>query len=423
MSRLFVILPRNRDCCGHIELVSETGKVVCGPFRVAGRSSSLLAAAHQNPSRNSLVPYGDTPTGNYLVRARIPTGKGTALAKEEFGSAGALVLEAIAGDAALADANGRFNFVVHGGDLAAGSLLRSTVGGLRLNNADLRTLIRAVEQAHCTACEIMEVDGASGDPVFDDDECVITDPLPSFITSPQPRNASAGLHLPRSSTVLMIMGASFVAQGAANATPFHASIGALPKIPAPRDINWVPMAAGAVQPAQAYNPPPESVQQGAPPAGVKCFDNCEPGAALPQAQGLGTGQVNPSIFDQGPGSTLNQNAPVTSVTVPAVSSGTPVQAGTVQTPSQPQAQQPAPQQQPAATPQSQVQKAQQYQQQSDQQYNQKLQALPPGTLTGPAPKVTHPGPPSVPPASPPEKTKRQDYKILPPAPPKPERGR
>src|SRR5690348_1362784 len=149
MSRLVVELPRDRDRCGKIELLNDNDQRVCGPFPIAGRSSSMLAAAHQNSTRFPLLPYGDTPVGNYLVRSRIRAGKAAALPKQEFGPAGVLVLEGITGDAALADANGRFRFLLQGGNLSPDGWLRSTAGGLRMSNDDLRLLLAALVKTKC----------------------------------------------------------------------------------------------------------------------------------------------------------------------------------------------------------------------------------------------------------------------------------
>lgn len=400
MSRLVVELPGDRSRCGRIELLGDQGETICGPFAVAGRSSSVLAARSDNRTRFSLLPYGDTPTGNFVIRARVPTGKGTPFPSDEFGSAGALVLEGITGDAALADANGRFSFLLQGGNLSADGRLRSTAGSLRMANADLRALLRAVVQASCKSCGIVEDDHFAGESVFDDDRCALLDPPPSSLTNP-PKSASSRLHLPSRGKVLMVMGASFVAQSQANAAPVREAFVTPPRAPAPRDVHFVPLAASAAGIGQAYNPPPDATQeQQAPPAGAKCFDNCEQGSAAQQVQGLGTGQINPSIFDQGPGSTLNQSAPGGTVSVPAVSSGTAVQPGSGPAP---QTQAPAPPQQSPSVPQTQstpgdraMQIYQQNVQKSQEEYNQHLQQLPPGTLTNTPPPQT----PQTPPAKP-----------------------
>jgi hypothetical protein len=229
--------------------------MICGPFAVAGRSSDQIAAIHRNPRRLALLPYGDTPTGNFLIRSHVPTGKGSPLAKSEYGPWGALLLEGITGDAAIADANGRFNFLIQGGDLSNSGQLRSTAGGLRMRNAELRALIRAVNKSHCKSCEIIEADDASGEAIYNDDECRLPDPLPLALT--RPASDTGATHQPRRSTVLVAVGATFVAQGALHAAPFQAAFASSPRMPSSRAVYWVPAAVAAADGiGQAYNPAP-----------------------------------------------------------------------------------------------------------------------------------------------------------------------
>lgn len=254
MSRLVITLPNDRNFCGQVELVGGSGDPVCGPFAVTGRSSDHLAAIHRNPQRIVFLPYGDTPTGNFLIRSHVPTGKGSPLAKSEYGPWGALVLEGITGDAAIADANGRFNFLIHGGDLSETGKLRSTAGGLRMHNAELRTLIGAVNKSHCKSCEIIEVDGATGEAIHNDDKCALSDPLPLALT--RPARDAGSMHLPRRGAVLAAVGATFVAQGTLHAAPIQAAFASSPRTPAPRAVYWVPAAIAAADGiGQAYNPP------------------------------------------------------------------------------------------------------------------------------------------------------------------------
>jgi hypothetical protein len=257
VSRVVVTLSSERDRCGQIELAGNAGEHLCGPFVVAGRSSNLLAATHQNPQRLGILPYGDTPTGNFVIRTRLQTGQGTPLAKYDYGPWGALVLEGITGDAAIADANGRFTFLLHGGDLSSDGLLRSTAGALRMRNADLRALLRAVEKANCKSCEIIEVDELIGEPIFDDQACALPDPLRSAMIKVS-TIGNGGKHLPRRGTVLIAMGATFIAQGTVHAMPAQGATASPSRVPGHRDVHWLPAAVVATNGmGQAYNPPPE----------------------------------------------------------------------------------------------------------------------------------------------------------------------
>jgi len=263
MSWLVVELSSDRHRCGRLQLLDKSGAIICGPFPVAGLASSNLAAKNRNPSRNPILPYGDTPTGRFAVRAHISSGNRSPLPKGEFGPAGVLILEGVTGDAALADANGRFSFAIQGGELASSGQLRSTAGSLRMHNADLRTLIPAVTRTHASTCEIIEVEGEGGETVCDDETSVLIDPLPSALTQPHPR-ATAGM-FPRPGTALLAMGASFAVQGSLSAAPHEAAFANRSRVPAVRAVHWMPAAvAAAAVDGQAYNPPAQPGTSGPP---------------------------------------------------------------------------------------------------------------------------------------------------------------
>jgi GH24 family phage-related lysozyme (muramidase) len=71
------------------------------------------------------------------------------------------VLKPAAGDAALADANGRFCIVIQGGRLGRGRRLRPTNGSLRLADKDQKRLVRALRKYHPCVCECV----ATAEPV------------------------------------------------------------------------------------------------------------------------------------------------------------------------------------------------------------------------------------------------------------------
>ena len=135
---LLIELPANRDYTGTLSLLNESGKIILGPFAVAGRSGDQLAAEHGNPSRATTLPYGDTALGTYRVAAISATGSGTRYRRDLFGAHGAIVLHAKDGDAALAEANGRFEILIHGGPLSPYGTLRATSGHLRIADNDLK---------------------------------------------------------------------------------------------------------------------------------------------------------------------------------------------------------------------------------------------------------------------------------------------
>jgi len=147
MHKLIVSLPSNRELEGRLTLEEENGRVLAGPFPVCGLADRNAAGRHGNPSGNALLLFGDTPLGRYRIAGIHPTGRKTSLPAEQFGPHGVVVLTPAAGDAALADANGRFCIVIQGGTLAPGRRLRPTNGALRLTDKDQRTLVRALRRS------------------------------------------------------------------------------------------------------------------------------------------------------------------------------------------------------------------------------------------------------------------------------------
>jgi hypothetical protein len=153
MYKLIVTLPVNRDFEGVLRLEDQTGHVVAGPFAVCGRADRGAAGRHGNSSCHALLPFGDTPLGRYRMTGIVPTGRRTSLPVERFGPHGVVVLTPAAGDAALADANGRFCIVIQGGKLGPGRRLRPTNGSLRLADKDQKRLVRALRKSHQCVCE------------------------------------------------------------------------------------------------------------------------------------------------------------------------------------------------------------------------------------------------------------------------------
>lgn len=178
MSYLSVRLPRDRDRCGTLSLFDSRGRKICGPFPVAGRASDVLAAANGNLARSALLRFGDTPTGMYRVRQILNTGRGTPFDAAQFGPDGVVVLEGVSGDAALAEANGRFHILIVGGKRARDGSLRSTAGSLRLSDEHQKTVISALRKLDDVNCEVEEEQLAakSRQRVYVDPECQDQDP-------------------------------------------------------------------------------------------------------------------------------------------------------------------------------------------------------------------------------------------------------
>lgn len=141
MFTLVVKLPCNRDYCGELSLISADGGILAGPFKVAGRANTSAAVQAGNPERSPLLPYGDTPTGQYRLVRILKSGAGTSYHARIYGGHGILVLSGASGDAALAEASGRFHLFIQGGPLYKDGRLCSTNGALRMRNADLAALL------------------------------------------------------------------------------------------------------------------------------------------------------------------------------------------------------------------------------------------------------------------------------------------
>ncbi len=177
MARLVVRLHQDRDRCGSLALYDARGRRVCGPFAVAGRSSDSWAAVNGNPERSPLLRFGDTPTGAYKIRRILKSGSRTSYDAAQFGPNGIVVLEGVSGDAALAEANGRFHVLIIGGKRSANGELRSTAGSLRLSDEGQKLLVSALRKLRDVGCEIDEdASVKSTQRVFIDPHCKDEDP-------------------------------------------------------------------------------------------------------------------------------------------------------------------------------------------------------------------------------------------------------
>jgi len=145
MPIIVVQLPADRTQKGTLSLVADDGAtVIAGPFQTYGKADGQTATANGNPSRNTLLPFGDTPLGTYSVPGMEVTGDGTGRSAHSYGPNGAIRLNPTGGNAATAAIAGRQYLLIHGGDLNAAGALRPTNGCLRLSNADMVSLITSI---------------------------------------------------------------------------------------------------------------------------------------------------------------------------------------------------------------------------------------------------------------------------------------
>lgn len=155
MLRILVRLTPERRRCGTLAVFDDAGELVFAPFAVAGLASTQAAKSGGNPARNPLLPYGDTPKGTYRARPLQP---GEFAASSDLGSGGAILLEPIAGDAALAEANGRFRLFIHGGRPGSAGALRATAGSLRVSDEALAILLALLANDAPALCGVFEQD-------------------------------------------------------------------------------------------------------------------------------------------------------------------------------------------------------------------------------------------------------------------------
>ena len=211
MGRLLVRLPRDRDRCGQLSLYDRRGRKICGPFPVAGRASDVLAAANGNVLRNPVLRFGDTPTGAYRVHQIVASGRGTPLDGSQFGTFGVVVLEGIAGDAALAEANGRFHILIVGGKRARDGSLRSTAGSLRLSDDHQKSLVAALRKLEEVDCVVEEEPAPkSRQRVYVDQDCQDQDPQTLYLKLSQ-TSRSLNRELLLSGAAGAMMSVAFVA--------------------------------------------------------------------------------------------------------------------------------------------------------------------------------------------------------------------
>jgi hypothetical protein len=156
MPRILIELPKDRKYTGLLTVLDDTGGRLLGPFRVGGRASDAPAKAHGNPNRVTTLPYGDTPLGVYRLRQVLETGEAAGYDIRQYGPCGLVVLDAVSGDAALAEAAGRFHVFIQSGDLGIDKRLRVTNGCLRMANKDLEKLVAAVRSHTGMLCECIE---------------------------------------------------------------------------------------------------------------------------------------------------------------------------------------------------------------------------------------------------------------------------
>jgi hypothetical protein len=153
-----VVLPADRRKLATYTIVDNSGVYVgaavkFGPVPCLGLADTTLAAEHNNPSRNPLLPYGDTPTGLYRVTI-IPASSNT----RSYGPNRRLMLTPFLGQCVIAEDHEhlRAGILNHGGDpnpaYTFWDSLRPTEGCVRISNENMAAALLVLD----TASEIWE---------------------------------------------------------------------------------------------------------------------------------------------------------------------------------------------------------------------------------------------------------------------------
>jgi hypothetical protein len=190
MPRIVVVLPSDRSHTGVLSFLDDQGHRIAGPFRVFGQADRDIATKKQNPNRDTLKPFGNTPTGTYRVDGFVPPKDFADSLKH--GAIDRIVITPTGGDALVAKGNGRTGLEIHGGHLGAGGVLRPTSGCLRLSDSDMASLVGTIQVFGVPGfTETVEVDVAEpGAPTGADTGGDDDDDPPSVDGSPSPTPTS-----------------------------------------------------------------------------------------------------------------------------------------------------------------------------------------------------------------------------------------
>lgn len=134
--RIEIRLPANRALTGTLRIIDEAG-VVLFSCPCLGKADNARARAENNPTRDPLRRFGDTPLG--LWRARI----GRKMADTRtYGIHRVITLEGLGGDALRACQNGRSGIWAHGGALDLLRRLRPTFGCIRVADDHMAAILK-----------------------------------------------------------------------------------------------------------------------------------------------------------------------------------------------------------------------------------------------------------------------------------------
>ncbi len=131
---LDIILPRDRKYAGFFTLIDSEGVLVLAG-RALGKADNGRAVTEGNPARRSVLPYGDTPTGDYHAARMIKLDP----PHRRIGKLW-IPLKGKSGDALQAIAEGRRKLGIHAGRLDTDGRLVPTYGCVRFSDRDIEQL-------------------------------------------------------------------------------------------------------------------------------------------------------------------------------------------------------------------------------------------------------------------------------------------
>lgn len=135
---LVIDLHKDRSKLG--VLACTDGAAFSQSFRCLGQSDLTGAQAHNNPTRDTLKPYGNIPTGIYSVTMvyALPV---TEDSQRSYGPGPLFLLTAISGDGKTSNRTG---LAIHGGPTGAPmppNALRPTHGCIRVDDSTINFLM------------------------------------------------------------------------------------------------------------------------------------------------------------------------------------------------------------------------------------------------------------------------------------------
>lgn len=139
--KLAVYLPADRTMQGSAALLDAAGGVVLSGMDARGKADSSIAEFHENPKRDPLMPYGDTPYGVWhgcKVQKIAPP-------KNGVGDAWIPLDKPFSGDAVQAKIAGRTGLGIHAG--RGNHALVATKGCVRMRESDFKALCGALGDA------------------------------------------------------------------------------------------------------------------------------------------------------------------------------------------------------------------------------------------------------------------------------------